>query len=411
MRFAVPRPALTDPVSPRCHRVPPGDISGGIEIGIAGEPAGNTAESRLALARLRGDVPAFTAPLTGVSRVNAPDSPVRLVPEALEEKAPSLGEDRAIQAGLLRDTAARRLDGATRRTRHAGDVQVLDLEDIVAPREIRRGLLDPILPAVPFAGAQSRDGALEPAAAVRAAHGTGQSSLQAQQALGELLAQRGRVEWLALARHHGDDHTAVQANDLAGAGTFDRHRDVREGDVPAAGGVAGDAVALHLRRDLARLPESHPADFGHEDGAPALIQSAQVVRVECDDAKAFVPIALPPGRAVVAAAKEVALGLVEISERLLLDRHAAGRQPRFGGAQFRQLPVQFGVARRVLAGLPQAPLFQGEIPDEPCLTAGVAEERFLLNRRGQPEPHVASILREAAIPPPTEVGGFLAGSL
>jgi hypothetical protein len=88
LRFAVHWPASAV-ASPRFHGVPRRDVSGRVYIGVAGELAGHAPEEGLALAALRCDVPARTAPLRRVRGWYLLDSPRCFVFQPTDQDSPT----------------------------------------------------------------------------------------------------------------------------------------------------------------------------------------------------------------------------------------------------------------------------------------------------------------------------------
>ena len=79
--------------------------------------------------------------------------------------------------------------------------------------------------------------------------------------------------------------------------------------------------------------------------------------------ESLVPASLPPSGLAVCAIEEFRYRLGMISQRLLLDYHAACPQPRMLGPRLRQLPTLLYKARRAGApGLPPRPLLHRKIP-------------------------------------------------
>src|ERR671933_1849282 len=106
------------------RRVPTQDGLRSVHVGMVAVPAGDAFEDRLALAtpRVNG-----TAGRTGLRRkgwIDLHDPAATLlhfVGEDRFEAAPSLVQDRAVEAGFLPDPAPRRRDGAGGRSRHGLD--------------------------------------------------------------------------------------------------------------------------------------------------------------------------------------------------------------------------------------------------------------------------------------------------
>src|SRR5215467_3932944 len=171
--FAVHRPAQGQ-ASPRCHRMPCGDVGGRVHIRVGGVTAGGAGEDRLALAVLTRHMPARRAALASVRRVNLLNSARSFLLKAANKNAPAGGEDLPIQPGLGAHAPAGLVDGGFRRANHAGNPQVLDTDHVESAGQIGGELLGPVLARVDLAGSQPGDRGLDPAAAVAAAPGPGE---------------------------------------------------------------------------------------------------------------------------------------------------------------------------------------------------------------------------------------------
>src|SRR5436190_20341504 len=122
-------------VSTPVDRKPCGqDVLRRVDIGVRLVPAGYASEDRLALAGLPGGVLAGVAGLRCVPGVDLDHGRTVVtgrVSQCEEEPGPALAEDGPVQSSLLRDVAARLLDGAPRAGRHILDPQVLDRHQAV----------------------------------------------------------------------------------------------------------------------------------------------------------------------------------------------------------------------------------------------------------------------------------------
>src|SRR6266700_5384963 len=153
VRFAVHRPGC--PVaSPRSHGVPRRDVDGRVHIRVAGETAGRAPEPRLALTRVPVHLPARRAPLAREHGSDLLHPAGGLVLQAADQQAPPRTQDAPVQPGLLPDVPAWALPRAPRRPGHLRDLQVLDPDQVEPAREVRAGLLRPVLTPVRLAGLQ-----------------------------------------------------------------------------------------------------------------------------------------------------------------------------------------------------------------------------------------------------------------
>ena len=166
LRFAVHRPG--NPVaSPRSHGVPRRDIPGRVHISVAGETAGSAPEDGLTLTRVPVHLPARRAPLArerGSDLLHPARAPF---PPAGAPADPTRTAGCPGSARPWPDVPARVLPRAFRGAGHVRDLQVLGPDQVEPPREIRAGLLRPVLTPVRLPGAQPGDRVLDPAAAVR----------------------------------------------------------------------------------------------------------------------------------------------------------------------------------------------------------------------------------------------------
>ena len=98
LRFAPHSPG--SPVgSARIHRMSCGDVECGVHVSVSGETTGDAAESRLALSRLRRDMPARRASLARIRRVHLLHPAGSLVLRPGRQQAPSRPGDLPIQPG------------------------------------------------------------------------------------------------------------------------------------------------------------------------------------------------------------------------------------------------------------------------------------------------------------------------
>jgi hypothetical protein len=145
LRFAVHR--LGNHIaSPRSYRMPCGKVSSRVHVGVTGEGAGSAPEDGLALARFPVHVPAGTATLTGVRRVEHLDAAWGLLVQTADEQPPPGGEYLAIQPSLLTHAVPRVASGPPSAFGHVLDGQALDTDQIETARQIGTDLSE--LPAL-----------------------------------------------------------------------------------------------------------------------------------------------------------------------------------------------------------------------------------------------------------------------
>src|SRR6266508_4608305 len=378
------------------------DVTRRVVVGVAGPCAGDTAVGRLALAALRCDVPARRAALAGVGGGNLVDPAGRLVLQPVDQPSPPACEDGAVQPGLLPDAAAGPLDGALGRAGHGQHVQILDTDQVEPAGQVGADLLGPVPAAVSLPGLEAGDSQLGPIPAVRPLALAGLAAFQQPQPAPLGRAQPGGLEQFPGRQRRRHRNTPVDPDHLAIAGREDGGRDRREGDMPAAGAVPGDPVGPRLRHG-AGPAEPDPAELGDQHLAPAAVQPPHVGRPDRDDTESLVHVAFAPRRRgrrrwpllrrpVGAAGAPLperrepgGVGGVEVPQRLLLDDHAARRQPRIGGSGLGELPALLGEPRCRAARLPPRPLLHRQVPHVPGVRA-VAQQHVLLRGGGvQPE--------------------------
>ena len=125
----------------------PENVLGRIDVGVVAIIAGDAPERRLVRPVLRRHMSAGETGPGGVPGID-PDqasSPSRqLVFEEREERAPSPGENGAVESGLLPDVPSGGLPGPSGASGHVPDLQILDIDDGLGNGMVRRALgLDP----------------------------------------------------------------------------------------------------------------------------------------------------------------------------------------------------------------------------------------------------------------------------
>jgi len=257
------------------------DVDAGVDVSVAGEAAGNTAEPGLAVARVLVDPPASTTPQT---RMGGPDllHPAgRLILRAPHQQAPALSQDRPVQARLRAGTVGLVRAGTlgVRLWRgpacHGLYPQVLETDQVEPPRQTGGDLLAPVLAPVGLTGTEPGYPGTLRLLLRRAFPCPGLTPLRLAQSRPLAAGHAWAVQLLTSRQGCGDHHAPVHADGLAGARCGNRLRDDGKGDVPAARAVKGDAIGLALRHGP-RPPEPHPADLGHPDLAPAPVQPPYV---------------------------------------------------------------------------------------------------------------------------------------
>src|SRR5450631_1519840 len=101
----------------------------------------------------------------------------RTVIDVVDTAHPTLGK---VEAGLLADVPAGIAGRSPGGAGHVPDLEVLDPDHVEPARDVGAGLLGPVLAPVRLAGFQPGDRVPDPPAAVRAAPGAGELTLQPQ---------------------------------------------------------------------------------------------------------------------------------------------------------------------------------------------------------------------------------------
>src|SRR5690242_19171858 len=369
--------------------MPCGDVPGRVHISVAGEGASDAGEEGLALAALRCDMPARRAMLAGVRGTDLLHTAGRFVLQAAYQQAPARGQDAPVQAGFLSDISAWFGCGSFRRAGHASDVQVLDADQVEPARQVRGGLLGPVVARVRLTRFQLRDGQLDPGPASRAALSTCQLALEAADPALPGRSKPGRAEHLARGQRCADRYAPVDASHLAVARRGDRLGDRGEGNMPASGPVQSHPVGLYAWRQLTGPAESHPPGLRYPHLTHVAGQAAHIPLLPAlpDDPESLVPAGLAPGRPPgrVAWVEKRGPRLGEVPQRLLLDHLGPRGQPRILGSCLGELAALRQVTRRAVAArAPVRVLLHGQVPDVPGVGAVVPQHRFLGGRGEQP---------------------------
>jgi len=408
LRFTVRRPG--NPVASPCsHGTPCRDVTGRIHVGVGLVPASNTPKDRLALAVVRCTVPTGR---TGLRRERGIDPfyPTRrLVLQAGHQPPPTRGENASIQAGLGSHTPASLVDGSASRPGHARDVEVLHTNKVKPACQLGTGLLQPVVAPVGGFGLQLSNRDLQETTAVRPAFGTGQATFELPQPVSLTIRQIGAPQEFSSGQCGGHGHTAVHADDLGRARRRDRCGNDGECDMPAADPVAGDPIGLHISWNGACPAEMHPANFGYPHPACLPVQALDVIGSDSDLPEPFVLSGLAPSGSAVGASEEVGHGLMEVTQGLLLYRHAARCEPRVLGAGLGQLASLFAIGGgRSPSRPPVRVLLDGEIPHEPGVRAVRQQTNLLGGRRTQPvarhPDHHSQHYRQFRTPGPATTG-------
>jgi len=367
--LALRRPGNPE-VSTPCQRQPGAeDHFSSVHVGVGLEAAGHATESRLALARLRGDVPAGRTglrPKRGGDGHNVATILAAMPLQGGAQCAPGFVQDGAVEARLLSNVAPRLLNRPPRRSHHVGHAQVLDSNQAMRGRQFVR-------PLVPKVSAPEARTAVH---AAHRAHGrptTIRALLLPRQALVEpsevfLLARwhADEGEVLAAAGGQRHNHTAIDAHrwqtvrHCLDTSIIDTERD-----------EPGVAIALHSGMPERTADWTGPA----KPNAPQLRQShlapstAQPTHLaECPrlwDSERWLPSA---SRSPVDAKHAVlSARVVQISQGLDQSMCWCVRQPRFGALESWQLSALGSDSDMAMSETPcRPPLLQCHIPESPA---------------------------------------------
>ncbi|MDT7582545.1 MAG: hypothetical protein QOE32_95 [Pseudonocardiales bacterium] len=367
--------------SPRRHGPSGRNISRRVQVGVARVSAGNAQEKSLTLATLPGDMTADRATLAGKCGVDLLDPTSSLVADTGGEQRPSAVEDRPIQSCLLPHIPARLRPCPASGAGHVRYSQIFEADHIVSAGDVGAGLLYEVLAPVGVACVQTGQPNLRlhpaPRPALTARHRPGRPTNS---------DRTGRLVHRAIRQGEGDGDTPVDAHHAAIAGTRDRSGHHREGDMPSAGGIGGDAIGLEVRQ-LPSASKSHPPDLRDVHPRPAPVELLHTLCLGPDDPESFVAASLAPPRPTVRSPTPVRHGLVEVPQSLLLHRLAAGRQPAERGTCLGQLLALFNVTRYPLAVSSITELLDCQVPHKPSMPALRLERAHLRACRIRPEPH------------------------
>jgi hypothetical protein len=377
LRFAVHGPGNPD-ASPRSHGMSCRDVSGRVQVRVAGKTARPAAEDGLALARSSVNRSARAAALRRECWVYSFDAAGSLFLKPALEEPPAGGKDLPVQAGLPGHCSSRLPEGALDRTSHVADVQVLDTDQVKPPGEVSAELLAPVSTGVDLTSLELRDSKLDRGAASRSRLASRELALEQLQPSLPARAQSRNFQQLAGGKCCARGDTPIQAHDFTRPWARDSARDDGECDVPASGAVERYPVGLHPSRHRPGPTKPDPTRLGNPNFPGAPIQSANMSRSNCDNPESLAAPGLSPPRPSMSTREEMLHSLVEISQRLLLDHLASDAQPFMLRASRSQLPVLLDISRRAPASqTPPRLLFDGQVPDKSCLGAVVFEDHLL----------------------------------
>lgn len=360
------------------RRVPTQDVYRSVVVGMSAETAILTVENRLALAALPVHGTAFRAGLRRVCRVdgNEHSAPFfQLVAKHGGKGAPSLIEDSPIQAGLLPDIPARRLNSSTRGCRHVGDVQIFENN---RSETLGDGERDLVMPVASNAGAPRRESSCvmdSPYPTLRAFLAPRHNALCGAVATFDgFEACRDRQHLTGGQRERSGD-AAIYADSRPGVYRRGVFNFAGEGYVPAERiGSDGDITKPAAHR--ARVAKFYPTDFRKSSGGPFAIEFLNV-DLASGEAESIIDALLTRRRITPAPGKEVVERLVKIAQRLLLASLGDGGDPIVFGAKCCQVSGLLDVADPMNAP-PYLPLLKRKIVNEATDASELSEQDFLI---------------------------------
>ena len=263
-RFAVHRLAWRR-ASPRSHGVPRRDVPGRVQVGVAGEATDHACEESLALAALRCDVPARAGTLTCERGADSLNPAGGLVFQPAHQFAPARSHNRSVEPGLGPYIPARLGNGATRRTGHACDLEILDPDHVEPAGKAGARLFAPVLASVGLVALQPGDGQLDGPTPVAGALRPGKLALKPQKPTLAGWAKTGDGQHLAGGQRGRDGNAPIDPDHFAVPRSGNWFGNCCEGDMPVASSVICYPVGLDAIGDWPRAAEPHPADLRNPD--------------------------------------------------------------------------------------------------------------------------------------------------
>ena len=385
MRFTVPRPP-TGEVSPCGHRPSGGYVACSVHIGVALScSAGFAFENRLALAVPGCDVPAHGATLRRVRSRNLLDPTASLVLQTRGQKAPTAAPDGAVHSALLRHTYAGQIGSSARSASHGSYVKGFDPDRVETARNVGADLFDPVLASVGVARLQLGNRLLRSGASAGTPLAAYEPLLEHLQPLRLTRSKTRGMQQFTRGQRRRHGHAAVNAYHTAVVRTGNRVGDADERDMPAVGPIPSNPVRLDTVRHRPRQAKSHPPHLGHPHPSGTAVKPLDVMRFHCDLTKPFVHAGFAPRRTAMRAVEQVAHGLREIPQSLLLHRLASGTKPLILGAGLGQLGALFAIVGSLASRLPMPLLLYCQVPHVPRIPAMRQQCLLLLGGRYQPE--------------------------
>jgi len=390
--------------SARCHDLSGReDVSCCVYVGVGFAATNDASEAGSTSARAGIDHATRRAFLRGVGRrdLDQCSTPsVDLVGELASQLSPARGEDRSVQAGLLRDVHSRCRRRALGTACHRDHVEPLDHDHAVALGDLGREFVEEVSANTRFAGPElgdlveralmaARSLALTAGAAPSRSFLTARASLQAAKPFRLPWRKRRAGVQVAGRQSDGCRDAAVDPYRRAEAGPRPLHLVLADqGDMPAEG-IAGDRQVLDLPLRLSRKAKTNPAQLWDSHLAPAAREPADrdlTLGGPRLDAKTLVePLALE-ARVAGLAAKEAHKGAVEIAERLLWNVGMRLSKPEISALGLRKLrPGLVWIAQARAAHAPRCPaLLKRCVPYSSGAARPSRHRRLLLGAGIQP---------------------------
>jgi hypothetical protein len=383
LRFAVRR--LGNPyASPRSRRPSDGDIARSVNVCVAYVSAGIAGEDGLALACLRIHLPACRATLRSVCGRNLLNSSLGLLIKAGNEHSPGIFEYPSVKSCFLGNASAGFCGGAPCRARHCLHIERFDSDQIEAYRQVRCDLFAPVLTHVRLMPPQLGYASPHFRSPVGATPATSQASLQLTQSALPPAAQLSHSQEFTGAQGSANLDASVHSHDAAVAGSRDRWRNHREGDVPAAGTVQRHAERLCAFRYRARDAKSHPSRFGYPDLGDVAVKSSNVGRSDGYNSEPLMLASFSPSRSVMGSRQVVSNCLRKVTKSLLLHYLTSSAQPIVLSSRRGELTTLLQVSRRTIT--PRTPprmLLYGKVPHETCMRTVSLQNSLLRGSRVQ----------------------------
>ncbi len=270
---------------------------------------------------------------------------------------------------------------------HLHDLKVFYTDQVESAGQVGRGLFDPVLAPILFAGLHLGDQGPQLGAPGRPAPRTRQAALQPQQSFSFTGPESWDFQELTGGQCRRRHNSPVDSDNGTPSGRGDGDWGDGEREMPAPRTVASDPIRLRVGQCLGQ-PEPNPADLRNENPTPLPGQPLDAVGLGADNPEALVSSGLAPSRPTVRSRIEAGYGPIEVPQRLLLHRLRPSPQPAALGTRLSQLPTLFSKPRWVAAATkrPHPPLLSRQVPHIPRVPALLEQQSFLLRGRCEAVP-------------------------